>query len=88
MILLLVFAFVFGIASNGLLYPIRIIDVILFLLCPLGAEALLGLLTNRSKKIRILIVFLVIAVTFLSIFWTYRIVQRTVPTLIKMLSSP
>lgn len=87
MILPLAVVCIFGLAFNGLLYPIRIIAVVLFTLCPLGSIALTDLLSSKSKKIRILIILLVIIVTFLSIFWTYRIVQRTVPSLIARLSN-
>lgn len=87
MILPLGFVCILGLAFNGLLYPIRIIAVVLFLLCPLGSETLTDLLSSKSRRKRILIILLVIIVTFLSIFWTYRIVQRTVPSLISRLSN-
>lgn len=87
MILPLGLVCIFGLAFNGLLYPIRIMAVVLFLLCPLGSRTLTDSLSSKSKGKRILIILLVILVTFLSIFWTYRIVQRTVPSLIARLSN-
>jgi hypothetical protein len=87
MILPLMFICIFGLVFNGLLYPIRIMAVVLFLLCPLGGETLTDLLSSKSKRKRILIILLVIIVTFLGVFWTYRIVQRTVPSLISRLSN-
>lgn len=73
------FTFVFGLAFNGVLYPIRNIEFILTLLTPIGAISLFNLLSHRSTKVRILIILLAVIVTVISIYWTYHIFQRTIP---------
>jgi hypothetical protein len=46
------------------------------------------LLSHRSIKVRILIILLAIIVTFLSIYWTYHIFQRTIPLWVNGLFNP
>jgi hypothetical protein len=88
MIWILGFIFLIGLIFNGLLYPIRNIEFILSLLAPIGAISLLDLLSHRSIKVRILIILLAIIVTFLSIYWTYHIFQRTIPLWVNGLFNP
>ena len=74
MLSMLGLAFVFGLAFSGVLYPIRSLEYVLFLMSILGSNSLVALLSAKQTKVRLLIFLLAIAVTILSIYWTYHII--------------
>lgn len=72
-------AFVAGLAFSGILYPIRMLEYGLYLMLFLASPTLLYLLSSRRIEVRLVVFVLAVAVTILSIYWTYHIIQRTLP---------
>lgn len=79
-------AFVFGLAFSGILYPIRSLEFLLFLMTFVASTTLDDWLAVRRAELRFLIVILAVVATVLSVYWTYHIIQRTIPLWIKDLS--
>jgi len=71
--------FAFGLAARGVTYPLRIIELICILCCPLAAKALAGLLSpDRPRIVRSFAGLALVAVVLLSTHWMFRAIQRWV----------
>lgn len=69
--------FVFGLTASGLSYPLRLIELIMILCCPLAAKALAELLSSdRSTTVRLCVVVGILVVVLLSTHWMFRGIQR------------
>ena len=69
--------FVFGLAASGLTYPLRLIELITILCCPLAAKALAELLSSdRSRTVKLCVAVGILVVVLLSTHWMFRGIQR------------
>lgn len=73
--------FILGFVTRGLTYPIRIMEVILALSCPLAAKVFMQLFwKSTSRKTKLIIGVIMIMVVFFNTHWLFRIIQRTIPS--------
>jgi hypothetical protein len=76
-IVLLGILFAFGLGARGLTYPLRIIELISLLCCPLAGKALGELLSSdRPKIVNLCVGIVILVVVLLSTHWMFRGVQR------------